>query len=146
MYKNILLAVDLAQRSAQARAVETAVEYAKAFGSTLHLLTVVPDFGMSMVGGFFPEGFEKKALARTHDELKAYAEQAIPAGIRRQHIVGHGTIYKEILRWADELKTDLIVLAAHRPELADYLLGPNAARVVRHARTSVLVVRPPQGS
>jgi nucleotide-binding universal stress UspA family protein len=35
----------------------------------------------------------------------------------------------------------VIVLASHRPELKDYLLGPNAARVVRHAKCSVLVVR-----
>lgn len=32
-------------------------------------------------------------------------------------------------------------MAAHRPALKDYLLGPNAARVVRHSNCSVLVVR-----
>lgn len=32
-------------------------------------------------------------------------------------------------------------MAAHRPELQDYLLGLNATRVVRHAKVSVLVVR-----
>jgi nucleotide-binding universal stress UspA family protein len=32
-------------------------------------------------------------------------------------------------------------MASHRPELSDYLLGPNAARIVRHAKQSVLVVR-----
>ena len=42
---------------------------------------------------------------------------------------------------AKEIKADLIVMASHRPELRDYLLGPNAARVVRHADCSVLVVR-----
>ena len=35
----------------------------------------------------------------------------------------------------------LIVIGAHRPDLKDYLLGPHAARVVRHAECSVLVVR-----
>ncbi|MBT6187404.1 MAG: universal stress protein, partial [Rhodospirillales bacterium] len=30
---------------------------------------------------------------------------------------------------------------SHRPALKDYLLGPNAAQVVRHADVSVLVVR-----
>ena len=38
-------------------------------------------------------------------------------------------------------KPDLIVMASHRPELKDYLIGPNAARVVRHADCSVQVVR-----
>ena len=32
-------------------------------------------------------------------------------------------------------------MSANRPELKDYLLGPNAARVVRHSDVSVLVVR-----
>ena len=45
------------------------------------------------------------------------------------------------MKAADKLKCDLIVMASHRPELKDYLLGPNAARVVRHARQSVFVVR-----
>jgi nucleotide-binding universal stress UspA family protein len=58
-----------------------------------------------------------------------------------QHIVGHGTIYREILVRAERTKCDLIVMASHRPELQDYLLGPNAARVVRHAKCSVMVVR-----
>jgi nucleotide-binding universal stress UspA family protein len=35
----------------------------------------------------------------------------------------------------------MIVMASHRPEMSDYLLGANAARVVRHAKISVLVVR-----
>ena len=53
----------------------------------------------------------------------------------------HGTIYKRIIKSADELGADLIVLTSHRPETKDYLLGPNAARVVRHAKQSVFVIR-----
>lgn len=58
-----------------------------------------------------------------------------------RHVVGRGTVYEEILRIAGEIGSDLIVIGSHRPELKDYLLGPNAARVVRHADCSVLVVR-----
>jgi nucleotide-binding universal stress UspA family protein len=32
-------------------------------------------------------------------------------------------------------------MGSHRPNMSDYLIGPNAARVVRHAPVSVLVVR-----
>jgi nucleotide-binding universal stress UspA family protein len=38
-------------------------------------------------------------------------------------------------------EADLIVVGSHRPAMKDYLLGTNAARVVRHAHCSVLVVR-----
>jgi len=42
---------------------------------------------------------------------------------------------------ARTLGVDLIIMASRRPELEDYLIGSNAARVVRHAHLSVLVVR-----
>jgi len=58
-----------------------------------------------------------------------------------QHVIAHGNIYEEIIRTANKLKVDLIVMGSHRPALEDYLLGPNAARVMRHAAQSVLVVR-----
>jgi nucleotide-binding universal stress UspA family protein len=32
-------------------------------------------------------------------------------------------------------------MGSGRPELADYLLGPNADKVVRHAKCSVMAVR-----
>jgi len=145
MYRDILLAVDLNHPEAEQRAVETVVEYARAFKARLHIMTVVPDFGMSIVGGFFPKGFEKEALASVNEKLRTYAAEKFPSDITRRHIVGHGVIYKEILKYSEVVKADLIVMSAHRPELEDYLLGPNAARVVRHANCSVLVVRPEPG-
>ena len=36
---------------------------------------------------------------------------------------------------------DLIVIGCHAPGVGDFLLGSNAARVVRHAGCSVYVVR-----
>lgn len=141
MYKEILLCVDLNDPASQEKALRTAIECAKNFGSRLHVMTVIPDFGMSIVGSYFPEGFEKKALEEGTAKLHDYVKQSVPDGIEAQHIVGHGSIYEEILRVAEEQNIDLIVMASHRPELQDYLLGPNAARVVRHANCSVLVVR-----
>ncbi len=141
MYRHILLPLDLAQPDAQRKAVETAVIQARSFGATLHALTVVPDYGLSIVGSFFPAGQEQEALEHARQALHRFTEQAIPDDVAVQHIVGHGRIYEEILRYARELSIDLIVMASHNPGLEDYLLGPNAARVVRHAACSVLVVR-----
>jgi nucleotide-binding universal stress UspA family protein len=141
MFKNILLAVDLSDPNSQQKALDVAVQQAKSSGTTLHIITVVPDFGMSMVGSFFPKGYEAKALEAANAKLHEYVSENVPEGIPVQHIVGHGSIYEEILHYASEVKADLIVIASHRPKLQDYLLGPNAARVVRHAKMSVMVVR-----
>lgn len=141
MYKDILLTVDLEDSESWQSAVPTAVEYAQAFGARLHIMHVVPDFGMSIVGSFFPTDFENKAITHANKALHAFVGKHIPTGIPVQHIVAHGSIYREIIRVADEIKADLIVMAAHRSDFGEYILGPNAARVVRHARQSVLVVR-----
>ncbi len=141
MYKNILFPVDLNQKSSWEKALPTAVEYCKAFGATLHVLNVVPDFGMAVVGTYFPDDFEEKALEAAREQLHEFVRKNVPDGVKVQHIVGNGTVYDEILRTARDIKADLILLASHRPELKDFLIGPNAARVVRHHEGSVLVVR-----
>lgn len=141
MYKNILLPIDLNDESSWAKALPTAVAHCRSSGAALHLMTVVPDFGMAIVGSFFPKGYEKKAIEEVTKQLHAFKEKHVPDTLKVQHIVGHGTVYEEILRVAKTTNADLIVMGSHRPELKDYLLGPNAARVVRHSATSVLVVR-----
>ncbi len=98
---------------------------------------------MSVVGGFFTAEHTKLAVEHAKAELSAMVEAAIGADANAtvRHIVGVGTAYHEVLRAANKGGADLVVLGAHRPDLRDYLLGPNAARVVRHARCSVYVVR-----
>ena len=56
-------------------------------------------------------------------------------------IARRGSVYEQVLKVAEELAVDQIVIGAHRPGLSDYLLGPNTARVVRHATCSVNVIR-----
>lgn len=142
MYKDILLPLDLANLDDEARAIEFVVEHARTYGSTLHILTVVPDFGLSIVGGFFPPDHEKTSVAKANAQLQAFTKKVIPADIRHRHIVDHGVIYRIILHYARQTRCDLVVMSSGRKmDLDDYLLGPNAARVVRHAKCSVLVVR-----
>ncbi len=142
MYKrDILLTVDLTDESSWRKALPVAVEYCRAFGSTLHLLTVVPDFGMTVVAQYFPEDYPDRATERASRELHQLSAKHAPPELRVQHIVAYGRIYEQILDTAKRIDADLIVMASHRPELKDYLIGPNAARVVRHADRSVLVVR-----
>lgn len=142
MYKDILLAVDINDPEDQMKAVSTAADYARVFGSTLHVMTVVPDYGLSIVSSYFPPDHEEKAMERARENLHEFCNEHIPEGVTLQHIVGHGRVYQEVLRYAEKVGADLIVMASHKPGLEDYLVGPNAERVMRHATCSVLVVRP----
>ena len=141
MYKSILVPVDLTQKSSWKKVMPVAVELAQSHGSDLHILTVIPDFGMALVGSFFPADYAKNSMAAAVQELAAFVKKRVPAGISVTSDVKQGTIYKEIMRTADKLDISLIILSSHRPETKDYLLGPNAARVVRHSKQSVFVVR-----
>ncbi len=143
MFDNVLLSIDLGHESSWRRALPTAVGMCRAAGpgATLHVLTVVPDFGMSIVGQFFPSGFEEEVSEKVLKALHAFVKQHVPDDIPVRHIVGEGVVYEVILEIAAKVRADLIVVSAQRPELKTYLLGPNAARVVRHAECSVLVVR-----
>ncbi|MBT5570041.1 MAG: universal stress protein [Alphaproteobacteria bacterium] len=141
MYKSILLPIDLEDPASMAHALTTAVEYAQAFGAKLQVMTVVPDFGMSVVGSFFPDDFADKAIAETNTRLHSFVSQNVPESVDVRHVVSHGRIYEEIISQANELNADLIVMTAHNPDVSDYLLGSNAARVARHAKQSVLIVR-----
>jgi len=141
MYRDILLCVDLEDESSWRKALPTAVEYCRAFGSRLHVLTVIPDFGLSLVSQYFPEDYEAKLLEQAGARLHELVRERVPGEVKVQHIVAQGTIYHEIIQAAEQVDADLIVMASHRPELEDYLIGPNATRVVRHCNRSVLVVR-----
>jgi hypothetical protein len=70
MFKEILLAIDLEDQNSWKKALPFCVDYARAFQSQLHLLTVLPDFGMSLVGQYFPADYEEKVRKKAN---KAFA-------------------------------------------------------------------------
>lgn len=141
MYKKILLPVDLNELSSSDTILSNAIQYCRSFGAELHIMSVVPDFGMTVVGTFFPDDYGKQAVEQATKALADFAAQADSDGIEIRTHAGYGNIYEEILITSKNIGADLIIIAAARPDLKDFLLGPNAARVVRHADCSVLVVR-----
>ena len=140
MFNDILCAIDLGCEDSWKKALPKAIELRGDSGN-LHLLTVVPEFGLSMISQYFPDDFEDKTLAATKDALRDFIDKNVPKDVSSRAIVAQGRAYEQILRIAEEVGCDAIVMAAGNPDLAQYLLGPNAARVVRHANCSVLVVR-----
>ena len=141
MYRKILLPIDLSDDASWAKALPTATDLCEKYGASLEIMTVVPSMGLSVVAQFFPDNYEQQMVSQTIAGLQAVADKNVPAGLSVETKVASGTIYREIMRTAEAGGADLIVMGSHRPELSDYLLGPNAARVVRHATCSVMVVR-----
>ncbi|CAN0603295.1 unnamed protein product [Ectocarpus sp. 12 AP-2014] len=109
----------------------------------LDVVSIVPDFGMSQVGSFFDKDHHDKMVEDAKEHLNALVIKALDAeqNEKTRHIIATGRAYAEVLSVAEKSGADLIVVGAHTSDLADYLLGPNAARIVRHAKCSVYVVR-----
>ena len=141
MFSNILLPVDLGNLETQDKAISTAALMAENQGARLHILSIIPDLGVGFVGSFFPRDFQARAMEEARKQIEAFVLDRFAGKTNVSPLISHGTIYQEILKVAGDCGADLIVMASHRPELADYMLGPNASRVVRHASCSVLVVR-----
>ncbi|WP_404405254.1 universal stress protein [Pelagibacterium halotolerans] len=141
MTRIYLLALDLGDPDSIGRVFPVAQELARNAGAELHVVTVVPTYTMPIVGSFFPADYEQKALDAARDELENVIRRSADNPDEVKGHIAHGTIYEKILRTADDIGADLIIMESHRPALSDYLLGPNAARVVRHARQSVYVHR-----
>ncbi|HEX2257687.1 MAG TPA: universal stress protein [Afifellaceae bacterium] len=140
MYRSILLPLDLEHENSWRKALPVARGLADAFAAELHLLVVVPVVSQSYVGQFFPADYQTQLAAEVEKQLRAFARERLGEAAVGLH-VAHGRISDEILAAAERLGCDLIVMASHRPRIADYLIGPFAAHVVGHSRKSVLVVR-----
>jgi nucleotide-binding universal stress UspA family protein len=90
---------------------------------------------------FVPPTFDSEQQADTERNLASIAEGVALPRDRVSSVVRLGSVYAEVLDEAERIGADLVVVGSHRPTMATYLLGSNAAAIVRHARSSVLVVR-----
>ena len=147
MARLFLSPIDLTHRSSYVSVLPVAAREAQLHGAELCVMTVVPDtttgmdwrYAMREGGGTAPSPKELCRQAQTR--LTQVVDEHVPDEVPTKLLVRYGTIYKEILEAAEELGAEWIILAAYRPSLKDFLLGTNAARVVRHAQCSVTVVR-----
>lgn len=141
MYKRILFPVDLSDESSWRKALDVALTLRKSFGAQLHVLTVFPDLPVDSYRLYLPKDTEERLAAAAQAGIEAFVRDHVPDDGPVETHIATGSVYRAIMETAERIGADLIIMASHRPETADYLLGPNAARVVRHAGISVMVVR-----
>ncbi|MEL6571091.1 MAG: universal stress protein [Pseudomonadota bacterium] len=139
----VLCAVDITRPDEDAHVLQAAKRLADMDGAQLDVITVVPDFGATIVGAYFQDHDVETAKDGATKALNNFCVKALGESdnAKLRHIVAVGTAYEEVLKTAKISNADLIVIGAHKPDFKDYLLGPNAARVVRHSNCSVYVVR-----
>ena len=147
---NYLAPIDLEDETLSAGVIEKTVQMATGVpGAKIYLMTVIPGISPGIdqryaVRGEM-QGSAEYPLQQWKDEaakeLQDIANKNVPKEMQGGIVVENGTVYREVVEAAKDLNIEHIVMGAHRPSLADFLLGPNSARVARHAGCSVTVVR-----
>lgn len=160
-FLRILTATDFSNNSQDA--LEYAVTLAKTFGSDLYLLHVFQE-PITLPSAEDPSVRKRMAIVENRAKGKAAPElgewlldiqnearahlgslvEEIRAQTPRvQSVFKTGTPYIEIVRAAEEVQADLIVLGTHgRTGIAHVMIGSVAERVVRNSSCPVLTVKP----
>ena len=143
MLQNIAAFVDLDDEDSSHKVLTRAIDYSRHTGARLHVLTIVPNgmFKMTLVAQIIPADYERRLLDDARQRLAAVIKKHATDDVQLEQNVSLGSVYKEALQFARNVDADLIVVGAHKPELKDYLLGPNVGQIVRHATCSVWIVR-----
>ncbi len=140
-YRHILLATDFNEHSIQAG--ERAKDLAQRHQAELSILHVVENLpiGDATYGPIVP--FDIDLTDQLVDAArKRLAAMAKTLGIAEERqFIEIGSPKGEIIRMAEELETDLIVVGSHGRHGISLLLGSTAASVVHHAKCDVLAVR-----
>jgi nucleotide-binding universal stress UspA family protein len=136
--KNVLVGVD--GSAASGAALREAVRIARADGATVHVVhvldaTVVDDLKEALGTG----GEVDRALAdRARHVTDRLLQESEPGDLKTDVRVEIGNAVDALLRRGRDVPADAIVLGAGGGQDG---IGPNALKVVRDARTPVLVVR-----
>jgi len=143
----ILAATDFSDYSGEA--LDYAVSFAKIFGADLYLIHVFEPSYFSPGGVLLSvlpgeiHGWIQSVREEETRKLAALAEKVRAEAGRVETLFKTGMPHEEIVKSAEEIPADLIVLGTHgRGGVAHMLLGSVAERVIRRARCPVLTVKP----
>src|SRR5512135_762290 len=137
--KKILVAHDGSKSSE--KALKKAFQIAETFGSSLTVLSVIPDL-------YFSELMEMDRARILDTMAKETGEMMKKIKSKAKHVKTLKTLIKqgdpaeEILETAEKMKADVIITGSHgRHGAQRFLLGSVSSKIVDHAECDVLVVK-----
>jgi len=145
-FKRILVPIDFSEHSE--RTVSYAVKFASRYEATVQILHVfeVPDYVVTpFARRKRPEAVKAHvdtAEQEAREHLAAVEQELLNRGLKAESYLRVGCPFDEIVRTANHLNVDLIIIGSHGcSPLTRLLVGSTAERVVEHAPCPVLVVK-----
>lgn len=138
-YKRVLVAVDLSEHSDQV--VKRAQFIAKAFQAEISLLHVVEYVPVEPMGeALLPAvDIEDELVQGARRRLDELAERTGVPGVDRR--VENGTIKSEVVRVAEEISADLVILGSRERHGVAVLLNLTEDTILHAAPCDVLAIR-----
>lgn len=140
MFKKILVPVDIDYPETAAAVYRKASEIAKLSEARIQLVSVMPGFGMPIVGSYISDKVRKEVTDRFKESLKKFIEDYCVEPV--SYTVRSGKNWEEIIKAADSWEADLIIVFHNRRhEINEVFSRSCSQRVADNANCSVLRLR-----
>ncbi|MEL6977539.1 MAG: universal stress protein [Pseudomonadota bacterium] len=137
MFKKIMVPVDLGHADQMEKALAVAADLAARHGAGAVLVGVTQSAPTDIAAS--PEAFAAKLA-----EYAAECSERLGAAFAAHSEVSHDIridLDAALERAADAIGADLIVMASHKPGLAEHIFASNAGHLAAHSSRSVVIVR-----
>lgn len=136
MYKHVLVPISFGEDRDSKGAIDVARLLVDDDGGQITLLHVVESVPTHALN-YLPADYAEKRRLEIEGTLTRMAAD-IP-NTTAKVVTGHAS--RTILDWSVKYHVDCVVIASHQPGMQDLLLGSTAAKVVRHSKCAVHVLR-----
>ena len=138
-YKNIVIATDGTEYIN--KAIDAGLEIAELTGSTVHAIYVTDSPSVSPTSSEW-EMVEKNIKKEVDNAMKYIREETKKRNILLKEVSVEGNPAPEIINYSNVINADLIVVGATGKKTLDrFVLGSVSEKIVRNAKTKVLVVK-----
>lgn len=137
MYTRILVPVDLTHLQHLDKALRVAADLAQQYGAQVTYVAVTSAAPGPVARN--PKAFKDKLLAFANNQA---AQHGIATEARAYTAHDPAVqIDDTILKAISDVQADLVVMASHTPNIADFILPSHGGKVAKHADVSVFLVR-----
>lgn len=137
MYSKIMVPVDLMHVERLGKALDTAADLARHYGTPVCYVGVTPETPSEVA--HTPQEFASKLDAFAGEQAEKHGLQASSLALASHDPTVD--LDKTLLHAIQESGADLVVMASHIPGFADHIFTSNAGAVAAHAEVSVFVIR-----